>query len=118
MSVKKGKEFVFPDNVESGYNLIAGVTVKNFFLIVLPFLLLSIVIVIIPPYSLVLVMIRLFIGLLVATVGLSIAVAKPVKSRRNITVIQHLKFLKYYQGRQKRFYIKPKKRGWKNGKRE
>lgn len=110
MAEKKGKIFIFPDNVESGYNLIKGVTVKSFFTVFLPFLLVGVVVVIIPPYSITIVLIRLFIALLIVTVGLAITVARPIKSRQNITVVQHLKFLQSYNRRQKLFYIVPKKK--------
>ncbi|CAM3758968.1 hypothetical protein [Bacillus inaquosorum] len=113
MSEKKGKEFIFPDNVESGYNLIKGVTVKGFFTVFLPFLLVGIIIVSIPPYSMVFVLIRVFVAFIIATVGLAITVARPVKSRRNITVVQYMKHVQSYNRRQKLFYIEPKrKRRW------
>ncbi len=110
MSHKKGKEFIFPDNVESGYNLIKGVTVKGFFTVFLPFLLVGIIIVIIPPYSVVFVLLRLFIAFIIATIGLAITIARPVKSRPNITVVHYLKHIQSYNRRQKLFYIEPRKK--------
>ncbi|KKE78663.1 conjugal transfer protein [Bacilli bacterium] len=111
MADKKGKEFIFPDNVESGYNLIKGVTVKTFFTVLLPFIVIGGLIIAIPPYSLVFVLIRVFIALIVVTIGFAVVVSRPIKSRENITVIHHLKFLREYNKRQKLFYISTKKKG-------
>jgi len=115
MTSKKGKEFIFPDNVESGYNLIKGVTVKTFFTVLLPFIIVGALILAIPPYSLVFMLIKGFISLIIVTIAFSVVVSRPVKSRENITVMHHLRFLKEYNDRQKLFYISPKKRGSNHG---
>lgn len=110
MEKMRGKEFVFPENVESGYNLIKGVTVKSFFTVLLPFILLGVFIAVLPPYSIVPFLIKLFLSLLIMTVGLAITVSRPIKSRPNITVIHHMNFLKAYKSRQKLFYVAPKRK--------
>lgn len=110
MAKRKGKEFIFPDNVESGYNLIKGVTVKSFFTVLLPFILVGILIILIPPYTLLSFMIKVFVALIIITLGLAVTVSRPIKSRENITFIQHVNFLRRYRKRQKLFYLEPKER--------
>lgn len=115
MTNRKGKEFIFPDNVESGYNLIKGVTVKMFFTVLLPFIIVGLLIIAIPPYSLVFMLIKMFVAFVFITIGFAIVVTRPVKSRENITVMNHVKYLREYSARQKLFYIATKKEGEKYG---
>lgn len=105
MAKKEGKEFIFPNNVESGYNLIKGVTVKAFFSMFIPFFIFGLIIMVIPPYINIYVILgKVFIGLIIWTVGLAITAARPVKERQNITMMQHIGFLRSYSNRQKLFY--------------
>lgn len=109
MEKQRGKEFVFPENVESGYNLIKGVTVMSFFTVLLPFILLGGFVAVLPPYSIIPFLIKLFVSLLIMTIGLAVTVSRPIKSRPNITVVHHMSFLKAYRNRQKLFYVSPKR---------
>lgn len=107
---KKGKTFIFPENVESGYNLIKNVTVKTFFVLGLPFIIAAVVVLVIPPYTVYFLIAKAFIACLLITIGWALAASRPVKTRQNITVLQHLRYLKDYSIRQKLFYIDRKNR--------
>ena len=102
----KKKEFIFPDDVESDYNIISGVSMKSLLGIILPFALLGIGIIALPPYDLIFIFIRFLIGMFVAMIGLAIVIVKPVKHCPNISLIDWLKMRQAFQKRQKRFYMR------------
>jgi hypothetical protein len=107
---RKGKTFVFPDNVDRSYNIVKGLSVANFFRFVLPAVIISAVILLIPPYSLGFMMAKLFFVALLMLGALTFAVLRPVLARPNITYSSYLKRLFDYNSRQKIFFIKPNKR--------
>lgn len=107
---KKGKHFSFPEDVQADYNIVAGVSLKNFVLTILPFTLVGIGIVLIPPYTTLLLIIRISIGAMVALTGLAIVIAKPIPERRNITLLNWLKQQQHFRNRTKLFYIKKQKK--------
>lgn len=109
---REGKKFVFPRNVESGYNLIPGLTGMDAIKYISIPALVSILILVIPPYSvLALWIIKIILVIIFITCGFILAIARPVKYRDNIRLIEHLKTILSFYSRQKLFFLKPKKRG-------
>ncbi|MFC5714393.1 hypothetical protein ACFPU1_16730 [Thalassorhabdus alkalitolerans] len=106
----KGKTFYFPENVDASYNVIKGIPTKQFWFIVVPFAALSLVVLLTPPYSTFLFILRAFVALLIFFTGLSIVVIKPIRERENISLLQWIQYRKAYVKRQKRFYIRGKTR--------
>jgi hypothetical protein len=107
---RKGKTFVFPDNVDRSYNLVKGLSLMNFFKFILPAVLIATVILLIPPYSLGFMMAKLFFVSMLLLCAFTFAVLRPVKSRPNITYSNYLNRIIHYRNRQKVFFIKPNKR--------
>ncbi|WP_079524950.1 MULTISPECIES: hypothetical protein [Halobacillus] len=110
MEEPQEKVFIFPEEVESDYNIITGISLKNFVTKVLPFALIGVGIVLIPPYPLWLLIIRGVIGLIVGSIGFALVLMKPIRERMNITLLQWLKYQQDYKNRQKLFYTKTKPR--------
>ncbi|MFB6803345.1 hypothetical protein ACFCVU_19570 [Peribacillus butanolivorans] len=107
---RKGKTFVFPDNVDRSYNIVKGLSLMNFFRFILPAVVISAIILLIPPYSLGFMMIKLFFMALLLLGSFTFAVLRPISSRPNITYSSYLKRIIDYNNRQKMFFIKSNKR--------
>lgn len=107
---RKGKTFVFPDNVERSYNIVKGLSLINFFRFVLPAVIISAVILIIPPYTIGFMMIKLFFVALLLLGSFTFAVLRPISTRPNITYSSYLNRILQYNNRQKMFFMKPNKR--------
>lgn len=107
---RKGKTFVFPDNVDRSYNIVKGLSLSNFLKFILPAIILAAVILLIPPYSLGFMMVKMFFVALLLLVSFIFAVLRPITSRPNITYSNYLKLIFNYNSRQKLFFLKPNKR--------
>ena len=107
---RKGKTFVFPDNVDRSYNIVKGLSLSNFFKFILPAVILAAVILLIPPYSLGFMIVKMFFVSLLLLVSFVFAVLRPITSRPNITYSNYLKLIFNYNSRQKLFFLKPNKR--------
>ncbi|MBT2723326.1 MULTISPECIES: hypothetical protein [unclassified Bacillus (in: firmicutes)] len=107
---RKGKTFVFPDNVDRSYNIVKGLSISNFLKFILPAICLAAVILLIPPHSLGFMMVKMFFVALVLLVSFIFAVLRPITSRSNITYSNYLKLIFNYNSRQKLFFMKPNKR--------
>ncbi|MED1469800.1 hypothetical protein [Bacillus salipaludis] len=113
---RKGKTFVFPENVDKSYNLVKGLSVGNFLKYILPAVVISAIFLLIPPYSLGFMMIKLFFVSMVMLGSFTFAVLRPISSRPNITYSQYLRLIFQYNSRQKLFFMKPYKRDDFHGK--
>ncbi|MDQ1005408.1 hypothetical protein QFZ28_005986 [Neobacillus niacini] len=113
--IRKGKTFVFPDNVDRSYNIVKGLSIGNFFKFILPAVVIAAVILLIPPYSLGFTMVKMFFVALLLLVSFTFAVLRPITSRPNITYSNYLKRVFQYNSRQKLFFMKPNKRDEFNG---
>ncbi|MDQ6600901.1 hypothetical protein [Bacillus salipaludis] len=113
---RKGKTFVFPENVDKSYNIVKGLSVGNFLKFILPAVVISAIFLLIPPYSLGFMMIKLFFVSMVMLGSFTFAVLRPISSRPNITYSQYLGLIFQYNSRQKLFFMKPYKRDDFNGK--
>lgn len=107
---RKGKTFVFPDNVDRSYNIVKGLSLMNFFRYILPAVVISAIILFIPPYSLGFMMVKLFFMALLLLGSLTFAVLRPISARPNITYSIYLKRIIHYNNRQKMFFMKSNKR--------
>jgi hypothetical protein len=107
---RKGKTFVFPDNVDRSYNIVKGLSIGNFFKFILPAVVLSAFILLIPPYSLGFMIVKMFFVALLLLGSFIFAVLRPITSRPNITYSNYLKLIFDYNSRQKLFFMIPNKR--------
>ncbi|WP_121614496.1 hypothetical protein [Mesobacillus foraminis] len=107
---RKGKTFVFPDNVDRSYNIVKGLSLGNFFKFILPALIIAAGILLIPPYSLALMMVKMFFSSLLLLGSFTFAVLRPIASRPNIHYSSYLKRIIDYNSRQKIFFLKPDQR--------
>ena len=107
---RKGKTFVFPDNVDRSYNLVKGLSLSNFIKFVLPAIMIAAIILLISPYTLGFMMVKLLFVALLLLGAFTFAVLRPITSRPNITYTNYLNRIIHYHNRQKMFFIKPTKR--------
>ena len=107
---RKGKNFVFPDNVDRSYNIVKGLSLANFLKYVLPAIIIATVILLIPPYTLGFMMLKLLFVSLLLLASFTFAVLRPITSRPNITYSNYLNRVIHYHNRQKMFFTKPTKR--------
>lgn len=108
--MKKGKEFIFPENVDKDYGIWKDYTLKDFGYAALAGLV-GLIFIAIPPYGLILVLIKVVIVVLAMTIVMAILTIRPVAARKNIKVRDNFKLKRHYANSQKLFYLKPKKRG-------
>ncbi|MBT2757953.1 hypothetical protein J7E71_18945 [Mesobacillus foraminis] len=107
---RKGKTFVFPDNVDRSYNIVKGLSLGNFFKFILPALIIAAGILLIPPYSLGFMMAKMFFASMLLLSSFTFAVLRPIASRPNISYSSYLKRIYNYNSRQKTFFLKPNQR--------
>lgn len=106
-----GRRFFFPQNVEKGYNIIQGLSLTDIVKFIVPSVLLSILILLMPPY-----MSRFFwivksaFVCVILGIGFILAIARPVKYRNNIKCLNYIKMRISFLSKQKMYYIKPKDR--------
>lgn len=116
MESKKGKKFIFPENVNSGYGVWKGITLGYFLINILPTILIGIIIVfLIPPnqlfpapYNYIIGITKAVIVIIGVVIRLAFITSSPVSSRPNITYSRHKKLVKDYKKRQKLLYMKKK----------
>ena len=107
-----GKRFFFPQNVEKGYNIIQGLSLTDIAKFIVPSVLVSTLILFIPPYmSLFFWIIKGTLVLTILGVGFVLAIARPVKYRNNIKCLHYIKMRISYVSKQKMYYLKPKDQG-------
>ena len=107
--MKKGKEFVFPENVNKDFGVWHGFTLKDIG-VMLGVLAIGLLLFLIPPYNLLLVIIKIVIVAVAMTIVMAILSIKPIKSRKNIKMSDLHKIRKAYRKSQKLYYIAPKKK--------
>ncbi|MDN4075502.1 hypothetical protein [Fictibacillus terranigra] len=107
---RRGKTFVFPDNVDKSYNIVKGLSLANFFRFVLPAIGVAVAIMLIPPYSIGFMMTKMLVASLIMLGAFTFAVLRPIGSRPNITYSNYLKRVWNYNSRQKLYFIRPNQR--------
>ena len=110
VKMKKGKEFIFPENVDKDYGIWKDYTLKDFGYMALTGGL-GLLFIILPPYNLILVLTKIVIVVLAMTIVMAILTIKPVNARKNIKVRDYLKTRSQYAKSQKLYFLKPQKRG-------
>ena len=105
--MKKGKEFIFPENVDKDYGIWKDYTLKDFGYGILT-LLVGLAFVAVPPYGIIFILGKIVIVVIAMTVVMAILTIKPISSRRNIRVRDYLKTRRQYNASQKLFFLKPK----------
>lgn len=108
--MKKGKEFIFPENVDKDYGIWKDYTLKDFGYMALTGGL-GLLFIILPPYNLILVLTKIVIVVLAMTIVMAILTIKPVNARKNIKVRDYLKTRSQYAKSQKLYFLKPQKQG-------
>ncbi|MFT9267816.1 conjugal transfer protein [Oenococcus sp.] len=108
--MKKGKEFIFPENVDKDYGVWKDYTLRDFGIAGLAGLM-GLIFIAIPPYGLILVLIKIVIVVLAMTIVMAILTIRPVSARKNIKVRDNFNLKRRYANSQKLFYLKAKKRG-------
>lgn len=103
------KKFEFPENIESTYGVLLGLSLKEIGMYIAPIVLGGIILLFIPPVSVKSVLIKLFIVVLLTTAVIAILTASPVKHRNNIRLVKHLKMKRQYGKRQKIYFISKRK---------
>lgn len=107
---RKGKTFVFPDNVDKSYHLVKGLSLINFFKYILPSIVIAVIVLLIPPYTMGFLIVKMFFAALLMLGAFTFAVLRPISSRQNITYSNYLIRIFEYNSRQKMFFIKPNKK--------
>lgn len=108
--MKKGKEFIFPENVEKEYGVWRDYTLKD-----IGYLALTVgaglAFVAVPPYGVYFTVFKIVLVIIAMTIVMAILTIRPVAARKNIKVRDNFKLKRRYANGQKLFYLKPKKRG-------
>lgn len=108
---RTGKKFFFPGNVEKGYNIVQGLSIIDVARFIIPSLLISVIIIIIPPYmSVIFWIIKAIFVCIFLSMGFIMAILRPVKNRSNIKCLDYIKMRILFSSKQKIYYIKPKDR--------
>lgn len=103
--MKKGKEFIFPENVDPDYGIWKDYTLKDFSYLGLAALF-GLLFILLPPYGLIWVLIKLILVVLAMTIVMAILTIRPVAARKNIKVQDRFQLMKRYAQSQKLFYLK------------
>lgn len=107
--MKKGKEFIFPENVDKDYGIWKGYTLQDFGY-VFATLGVGLVGLAIPPYSPIIMIFKLFIVVVAVASVMALLTLRPVKGRKNIKVRQWFNNQQRYARSQKLYFLAPKKR--------
>lgn len=111
--MKKGKEFLFGDNVTNKYGVAFGLGLIDLIKVLSIPTAITLLLFILPPYTLMFFLIKVFIALVLFTVTLALITTKPVNARPNISLKSDLELKHRYGKRQRLFYKRGKERGIK-----
>ncbi|MGN7410580.1 hypothetical protein [Sporosarcina sp. SAFN-010] len=109
MNEQKGKKFVFPENVESGYGIFLGITLRELAIYLLPPVVIGFIVLALPPHNVWLMLFKLMLILIVLIMILAFLSSRPIRYRQNIRFQDYLKLRTNYKQRQKLFYTRKKK---------
>ncbi|PKR83050.1 hypothetical protein [Heyndrickxia camelliae] len=116
----KGREWFFPKNVDNRYKIFANMTLKEILKFILPAAVLSVIVAIIPPYSvppysnLIFWFIKLIVIAIIFSVPVFYVNYRPVKYRDNIRTQDFIKEYLEYKKMKKMYFIKPRKKPWES----
>lgn len=109
MAEHKGKKFIFPENVESGYGIFLGITLKELLFYLVPPVVVGLIVIALPPHNVWLLLFKLMLLLIVLIIILAFLSSRPVRHRPNIRFQDYLKLRNQFTNRQKLFYVRKKK---------
>ncbi|AUJ31011.1 MAG: conjugal transfer protein [Liquorilactobacillus hordei] len=106
---RRGKEFIFPENVNKNYGVWKDYTVADIGWIILA-VIVAVIIVVLPPTGIAFILFKICLGVIGVTIVMAVLTIRPVTSRKNIKVRDLYRIRKKYYQSQKRYYLAPKKR--------
>ncbi|WP_107838324.1 conjugal transfer protein [Metasolibacillus meyeri] len=109
MAEHKGKRFIFPENVESGYGIFLGITLKELLFYLVPPLVVGLIVIALPPHNIWLMLFKVMLLLIVLIMILAFLSSRPIRYRPNIRFQDYMKLRGQFTSRQKLFYIRKKK---------
>ena len=104
-----GKKYIFPRNVTKEYNIIPGVTGRVILKYFLPGTIAMVLVLIVPSFTKTAWILKSIVDLIILTIVIILAVARPIGARKNISVIQYLVYRRNFMKKQKRCYVDGKK---------
>lgn len=104
MAMKKGKEFIFPENVDNKYGIWKGYTLMDFVAIIIPSLIVGLIFIAIPPHGVVWLILKVAIVSILEVGVFGVITVRPVKARPNVTLRSHLQMKGAYSKRQHLFF--------------
>lgn len=107
--MRKGKEFIFPENVTKDYGIWKDYTLKDFGIMFLAFLI-CLIFVFLPPYNIFWILTKVILVVIAMTAVMAVLTLRPVKSRKNISQLQYLRMKKKYKQSQKLYFLSKRKR--------
>jgi len=114
---RKGKEFVFPKNVNKNYGVFKDLTLKDILTIMLPTVgVFALLIILVKPEKIrsIVDILPLFIVIMCLCIALTcefaVITVKPIKERPNITFRHYYSLKTKYNRMQKLYFLKPKER--------
>lgn len=110
MNERKGKKFIFLENVESGYGIFLGITLKELVVYLLPKILIGAIILALPPHHILLFLFKVTLLLIVLIVLIAFLSSRPIRHRPNIRFGDYWKLRNRFTHRQKLFYVQKKKK--------
>ncbi|MBC1248118.1 conjugal transfer protein [Listeria booriae] len=110
MTTKKGKEFIFPENVDSKYGVFLGLGLLELVKYILPLVIGGFLFIAIPPYNVGWMITKIILVLIIGVIAFGLLAARPIKARPNIRIQDHLKIKSQYKKRQKLFFKQRTKR--------
>lgn len=106
--MRKGKEFIFPENVTKDYGIWKDYTLKDFGIMFLAFLI-CLIFVFLPPYNIFWILTKVILVVIAMTAVMAVLTLRPVKSRKNISQLQYLRMKKKYKQSQKLYFLSERK---------
>lgn len=107
---KKGKEFIFGDNVSSKYGVAFGLGLLDLVKVLSVPTAIAIILFLIPPHTIISVIIRFFAALVLFGATLAFFTSTPIPSRPNISLRASLEFQRKYASRQRLYFKKGRER--------
>jgi len=104
------KKFIFPENVDSSYGVFLDLSLRELAIYVIPTIVVGILFIAIPPHGLYPILIKTIIVILITTIVVAVLSTRPIKNRKNVRLLPHLKMKAKYNSRQRLFFKKPKNR--------
>lgn len=103
------KKFIFPENIDSKYNVFLGLSLREILIYVVPAVIVGLVFIAFPPHNFTAIIIKVFISIIVVTMVIAIISSNPIKDRPNVRLIPYMKLKGQYSKRQNLYFKKTKR---------